>query len=330
MFSYRSILKQAWNIAWGHKYLWLFGLFASIAIASGSFEHQMLITNFQSGALEGSYYHLSIIVTVLQALGMFLIGLVRLFSYDFITIINTLTVLIITLAIIIAFIWLAVSSQGALVASAKKLITAKKKPSILSLRENLTEGHNHFWPILWLNVLVKVLIVMLLAIVSLPLVSLAAKSADLLVALYTIAFIVFIPLAVGLSLMIKYAIAYIVLDKEDISSALGKSWQLLTKNWLISLEMGLILFLISFVVGFILIFLLSALVFPYFVFAANYGIGWLIVLLAFLALTLILFASALLATFQISAWTSLFLELKGGRGEAKLERMFKQKKTSKR
>lgn len=326
MFSYRSILKQAWNIAWGHKYLWVLGLFASVAIASGSFEHQLLIKNFQEGALEGSYYNLGIIVTALQALGMFLIGLVRLFSYDILTIINTLTVLIITLAIIITFIWLSISSQGALVIAAKKLISAKKKVSVISLRENLTEGHNHFWPILWLNVLIKVLMVILLAIVSLPLVSLAAKNLDLLALFYTIAFIIFIPLAVGLSLMIKYAIAYIVIDKEKLSQAIAKSWNLLTKNWLISLEMGLILFLLSFVVGFVLIFLLSISVFPYFVFAINFSIGWLIVLLTFLALTLILFVSALLSAFQISAWTSLFLEINSGRGEAKLERIFKQKK----
>ena len=30
MFSYRALFRQAWEITWRHKYLWFFGLFASL------------------------------------------------------------------------------------------------------------------------------------------------------------------------------------------------------------------------------------------------------------------------------------------------------------
>ena len=90
--------------------------------------------------------------------------------------------------------------------------------------------------------------------------------------------------------------------------------------------MGIILFIISFLAGLGLLILIAIFIFPYIVFAINYGLAWLIVILMILALTLVLFVGSLLTTFQISSWTSLFLELKEGRGEAKLERAFKKKK----
>jgi hypothetical protein len=90
--------------------------------------------------------------------------------------------------------------------------------------------------------------------------------------------------------------------------------------------MGIILFIISFLVGLALLVLIAIFIFPYIVFAINYGLAWLIIVLMLLALTSILFVGSLLTTFQISAWTSLFLELKAGRGEAKLERAFKKRK----
>jgi hypothetical protein len=325
MFSYRLIIKQAWNIAWKHKYLWLFGLFASIVAASGSFEYQLLTGNFQAGALENSYYYLNVLLVGLQSLGLFIIGFIKLFSYDILTIINTLTVLIIVLTLIISFIWLSVSSQGALVAASKKLILNKKRSSDLNIRKLITIGHENFWSVLGLNLLVKLAIAIILSIISLPLIALATKYSTYLTLIYTLAFLVFIPLAVACSLMIKYAIAYKVLDGKDFLNSIKKSWELFQKNWLVSLEMGIILFLISFLIGFLLLLALLLVIFPYFIFAIDYGIIWLIILLAALALSLILIVGSFLTTFQISAWTNIFLKLKKGDGLAKLERIFKRR-----
>ncbi|MFA6416692.1 MAG: hypothetical protein WCW61_00705 [Patescibacteria group bacterium] len=325
MFSYRSILKQSWNIAWKNKYLWLFGLFASIAAASGSFEYQVLANGLQSSALENSYSHINGLVLVLSAFGSFCAGFWNLFSYDIFTIINTLTVLIITLTLIVTFVWLSISSQAALVVSAKKLIVAKKKTPILNIRENLAKGHLHFWPVLGLNILIKVLVGLALFIMSVPLLFLAVNGSAYLAGVYVLSFIIFTPIAVSLSLIIKYAIAYNVLNDESFCASLKKSIKLFGNNWLMSVEMGIILFIISFLAGFLLLVIISIFIFPYLVFAANYGLAWLLVFLMFIVLALILFTGAILTTFQVSAWTDLFLELEEGRGEAKLERMFKKK-----
>ncbi len=324
MFSYRTLLKQAWNITWKYKPLWLFGVFASIAAASGSFEYQILINNFQNGALESSYYHLGMFLLILKTIGGFILGLISLFSHSIIDIINTLTVLIITGTIIAAFIWLSITSQGALVINAKKIINNKKKPENIDIKEGFTQGNNHFWQIFGFNVLAKFAIAVILFIISLPLVFLASKASGLLATVYTLAFVIFIPLAIAASLILKYAIAYLVLENEDFCPAFKKAWRLFIKNWLVSLEMGVILFLVSFLVGFIILAILSVFIFPYFVFALDYGIGWLIITLALISFFLLLVSSAMLSTFQISAWTGLFLDLRNNRGLAKLERLFKR------
>jgi len=325
MFSYRSILKQSWNIAWRHKYLWLFGLFASIAAASGSFEYQVLANGLQANALENSYYHINSLLIVLSDIGSFLLGFVSLFSYDIFTIINTITVLIITITLIVAFVWLSISSQAALVIGSKKLLLAKKKPAALNLRETIAKGHQNFWPVLGLNVLIKLLIGLSLFVMSVPLLFLALKGSGYLAAIYTLAFVIFTPIVVSLSLIIKYAIAYNVLNHKSFTTSLKESLKLFMNNWLISVEMGVILFIISFLVGFLILAIISIFIFPYLVFAANYGLAGLIVLLLIIALMLVLFVGSLLTTFQISAWTGLFLELEEGRGQAKLERVFKKK-----
>lgn len=326
MFSYRSILKQAWNITWQYKYLCIFGLFATVAAASGSSEYQFIVTSLQSGVVEGSYYHLGVLLVILKTIGLFLMGITKVFSYNIVIILNAITVLAIVTALISAFIWLAITSQAALVSSSKKIITAKKKLGRLSLRALLTEGHQHFWRVLSLNVLAVLVISLLLSIMSVPLVIMAERGSEYLAIIYTIGFMVLVPMAVTCSFILKYAIAFQVLDNTGFYASLKKSWELFTKNWLVSLEMGLLLFIISFLSSFVLLLILFFFIYPYFVFALAYGITWLIIFLTTLALVITLAFGAFLTTFQISSWTGLFLELKRSRGESKIERIFKKRK----
>ena len=325
MFSYRLIIQKALNIAWQHKYLWLFGLFATIVAASGSFEYQFLSGNLQAGSLENPYFYLNLVLIGLESLGLFLLGILNLFTYNILTIINTLTVIIMVTALIASFVWLSISSQGALFSASKELIINGKKKVALNLQKLITTGHNNFWPVLGLNLIAKLAIIIILSLISLPLIILATKTSISLTFIYTLAFIILAPLAIACTIIVRYAIAFKVLDAEDFVGSIKKSWLLFKNNWLVSVEMGLILFLINFAVGFLLVIGLSILVLPYFIFAIDYGIVLLIIILALIALFLILSLGAFITTFQISAWTNIFLELKKGNGQAKLERIFARK-----
>ena len=142
---------------------------------------------------------------------------------------------------------------------------------------------------------------------------------------YTILFVVFVPIAVSLSLIIKYAISCRVLENKSVITSLENGWNLFKKNWLISLEVALILFIISFFSSFLILIIISILFFPLLWLSIVFSIGWLSFLMIFLSLVVAVLFGSLLTTFQIATWTDLYLHLKDNKGVAKLERIFQKK-----
>ncbi len=326
MFSYRAILKQAWIITWKHKYLWFFGLFASLAIASGGVEHQFIATSFNQNLINGSFYFLNYFLAFGLLMQNLWSGIVELFSYDLLTIVNTLTVALTALILIATFIWLTFTSQAALVIGIKKIVSAKKKDAVLSIREGMTKGHKHFWSVLSLNLLAKVLICASLFIIGLPLLFMLVSKSYIAIILYTLFFVVFVPIAVSITLIIKYAICYRVLDDESFVLSIEKAYKLFKKNWLISIELAIILFIISFLAGFLLLALGYIFIVPLFLVGAMLKATWLMSLMIALGFIILVVFGSVLTTFQVSTWTNLFLLLKDNQGAAKLERIFKRKK----
>ncbi len=325
MFSYRSILKQAWFIAWKNKHLWFFGLFASLAVAGGSMEYQFMTQSTSQGLINGSYGILDKLLAFSNLLQQVGLGILDLFHQDFFTILNTLTITLLTLTIICLFVWLAISSQAALVDSVKKLMSAKKKTVNLSIRSGLTEGNHHFWSVLGLNIFIKILIGFAFFIVSLPLLFLALSDQPSFIIAYTILFVIFVPIAVSLSLIIKYAISCRVLENKSIVSSLNYAWRLFKKNWLISLEVALLLFIISFLASALLLIIIGVFFFPLLWFSLAFSMPWLTIVIILLALVLAALFGSLFTTFQVCAWTDLYLQLKDNKGKAKLERVFHKK-----
>ncbi len=324
MFSYRSILKQAWNISWKHKYLWFFGLFASLAVAGGTMEYQFASQGLGQGLINGSFDKLDWLLAASLILQSLWAGLVNLFNQNIFTILNTFSVTLLLLTFLAVFIWLAISSQAALVNNVKKIINSKKTPDISSVRDGLTAGHQHFWQVLGLNILIKLLIGFCFFIISLPLLLMTLNDSPWFVILYTIFFVIFIPIAVSLSLIIKYAISYHVLEDKSFISSLEHGWKLFKRNWLISLETALLLFAINFLASFVLLLILFILFFPLILVSLLFSLTWLVFILFALSLLVTIVFGSLLTTFQVSAWTDLFLKLRENQGLAKLERFFKR------
>ncbi|MFA6994858.1 MAG: hypothetical protein WC249_00400 [Patescibacteria group bacterium] len=322
MFSYRSLLKQAWIITWRNKYLWFLGLFAALVTGGGAWEYQMLSQSLNQGLINSSYYQLSSVLAISDLAKNFLLGIVNLFQYDFLTIINIFSALLITVAILCFFIWLAVVSQAGLIYDVKKILNNKKKEQKLSLRDSLTAGHDHFWSVLSLNLTIKVITAFIFFIISLPLLFLAIKDLSILAVIYTILFVIFVPISMGSSLMINYVIAYRVLNNYSFIVSLEKGAVLFKNNWLISLEMGVILFIINFLASGLILIILSLLLLPLLLLGLILNLTWLTTLIIFFALIIIVIFGSALTSFQIATWTSLFLRLNDKGGIAKLERLF--------
>lgn len=325
MFSYRFLLKQAWQITKKYKFLWFFGLFATITAAGGSWEYSLISQLSGQNLIDGSYLQLEKIMAVFDLIGNFGSGLLSLFTNDFWSVLDAITLLIISAIIIVSFLWLAICSQGALINSLKKILTSKKKVFDANIRENMAIGNTNFWPILGLNILIKLFVGFSFFIVSLPLLILAINDNQVLPSLYVILFIIFVPLATGFSLLIKYAISYQIFEGKGFIKSLEKGVKLFKKNWLVSLEMAIILFIISFIASLAFVLFLSIFLLPIFLFGLFYSGTWLSLLALLLAIVLITIFGAILTTFQISSWTSLFVALEEKGVLAKIERVFRKK-----
>jgi len=326
MFSYRSLLKQAWDIIWKHKYLWFFGLFASLTAIGGSVEYQLISQKFNQDLAGGTYIGLNSLFLLGEFCQNILAGLINIFQYNIWFILNFLTFLLLSLTLLSVFVWLAITSQAALVYKVKKILTSSKKLANLGIRQGLTVGHQHFWTVLGLNILIKFLISLAFFIISLPLLFMFFSDTSVLVFIYTLLFVIFVPIAVSLSLLIKYSIAYHVLEDKPLIASLEAGWELFRNNWLISLEMAIILFIINFLVGVVVLLILSLFVFPLFWAGLSLGMMGLIIITLFVALIIMIAVGSSLTAFQIATWTTLFLRLKKNDGLAKLERLFNKKK----
>lgn len=325
MFSYRKTIKQAWEITTKSRHLWLFGLFAAITAAGGSWEYSLIAQNFGSNLLDSAYLQISQAMSVMEVFGNFFRGIANMFASGFWDGLNALSILLFSLTIIVSFVWLGISSQGALINSLKSILSGKKKGQEIRYRENMAVGHKNFWPVLALNLSIRFLVCLAFLIVALPLLLMALKDSIWFALSYILLFIILVPLVTGISLAIKYAIAYQIFEGRGFVDSFEKGVKLFIKNWLVSLEMAVLLFLLSFVASLALVIAGGIILVPLFVFGVMMNALWISMLTVFIAILIVIFFGAILSTFQISAWTSIFVSLKDKGVLAKLERLFGRK-----
>ncbi|HNX10631.1 MAG TPA: hypothetical protein PKI61_00620 [bacterium] len=325
MFSYRQILKQALRISWKNKFLWFFGLFASL-LSIGA-EYQILSRPSSSQAAMtwfGSLYNFI-------NSGLFSTKVFSNIGYLFKTQPGATTIFLFIfiafLVLVVFLIWLAVTSQVALVKNSEKIINDPKEKLEPAARWHLRFAHKQFWPVFGYNLISKVLVNVAITLVSLPLLfPLVNRFA--VNTIYLILFIIFIPVAICISWVIKYAIAFLVLKNEKFSVALVQGWRLFRKNWLITVESGLLLFAVNFLATFAVLLACLVVAIPFIILAAAFlylfsvSAFWVMVILGFLTLTVfVVICGSLLTTFQTVAWTDIFMKLNSGLGKSKMERL---------
>ena len=323
MYLYRTILKQSLKSTWENKYLWFFGLFA--ALLGGSGEFQILFHRFDN-VNQGLFPSLRQFIET----GIFSPSAIRnlgvLAREQTFSLFIVLSLLLISLILVIFIIWLTVVSQAAIVNNTARIKTSKKH----NLKEGLEAGMNNFWPILALNAFLKLVIFVIFLVLSLPIIaSLATNDFTSTGIIFIVSFLFYTPLVIMLSFIIKYAVAFVIIRGDNFLASLRHGWKLFINNWLLSVEMAFILFFINFVVALVFLLLLLILSVPFlfvillFAKAGFVLYTWTVLMAAviFYFIT-ILFMGSFLAVFQINAWTSLFIELIGRGGTAKLSRWF--------
>ena len=130
-------------------------------------------------------------------------------------------------------------------------------------------------------------------------------------------FIVLVPLALAFSLLMNYSIAFVVIKDQKMLEALKNGWKLFKNNWLISVEMAFMLFLINFLFTLVIMFVS----YLFFIIFINVFSLAMLPLGALVLLLFILMAGCALTTFQITAWTDLFIKLRQNKISSHLERL---------
>lgn len=323
MSLYRKVLKQALVLSWHYKYLWFFGLFAVLIGNSG--EYEVFVRGLSGDLGQGFSDSLSRLISADLFSGQALSAINDLFAQDAFSFILFIIITLVILVMVGFLIWLSVASQAALVNNSAAIISGKKN----SFKDGIEKGAKVFWPVFGLNIASKVIIAILFMIIGLPIFLTAGRAGSVSASLfYLVLFVIFVPLAVSVAFLIKYAIAYVVIKDNDFFTAVKNGWRLFADNWLVSIEMALALFFINFLLGLAVILAVLILAVPLlflsliFYYLASFVGFWLIVTLSlFIFVVLIAVSGSAITTFQISAWTGLFIELVGRGGTSKIIRL---------
>lgn len=325
MFSYRKVLGQAWKITKQYKKLWIFGFLAFLLSAGGEYKIITKLLNEEYGA--GVYEKM--VSSSIFLSPVFWADLYQLCLSNPKEGIAILLMIIMMAAVLFGLLWVCIRSQIALVKWTKNYLNSKntdKKPSVW---EELSTKDRSFWRVLGINILIDVVITFAFTLLSLPLILLYFQDSNLAILAYTIFFIIFLPLALSFSLIAKYAIVAIALEKKTLVASIENGCKLFKKNWLVSLEMALLLFLINFFIGLLGVLLLSAILLPIILTLLVFNLIFPLYLFVLVTFILLVIFAALLMTFQTASWTILYLELKNEGIKAKLERIFTSKKQKK-
>ena len=325
MFLYRDILKKSLKISWQHKYLWFFGLFASLVGGSSNFRMSFSkVSEDWNENIFASFAHM--IRSGVFGGGLFT-NLARLFEKNPLSAVIFVVFSLIFIVLAMFLLWLAIVSQIGLISNSAKIIKSNGKDRKTTIKEGIEVGMRNFWPVLGFNLIIGAVIFFLAVFIGLPLIYITAKASTAVNLLYFLSFIVFVPFALILSFLLKYAICYIVIKKEKAIDSIGRAWKLFAKNWLISIEMALLLFFIDvlFIVATGVIILVMAIPYLFIAFGlaslVSINLFWIMFITGIIfAVILIILGGSMLTTFKLTAWTELFLQLSGKGGLSKIVR----------
>lgn len=296
MYTYRQIFFQAFRVVWNNPIIWFFGLFAALLgsinglemiLGSYTFSGEGIISSFFSGLAEGGLFTYGGVSGFAQVLAT---NPVAVFALAIVS--------LLLIAATIFIIWLVTVSLGALIAKAIAFSKNKK----LSLTEAMQIGIDRFWRILALNLGIR-LFVWLIVMATVGLAAIIGRSALSFIA-YIISYCLLLGLTIIIAFIANYAICGVILRNWKLGQSLNSAAQIFRQNWLLSIELSIILFLISTGVNSFLWFFLAWALYS----SISIFISFPLALLTIgLLLTLIFIAVEILLTiFQWSVWALVF------------------------
>ena len=270
-----DIIRDSFKLAWKHKYLWLFGLFAGGGI---SFNLPIDSSESSLGQYEQAYEWL------LAALAL---------------------VILVGLAVFVIVMILHVISKCALIYNVYQIETN----GVHGLGDGWDFGLKRFWTMLGLTFLQFIVLFAFILV----LIVIAVLMFFIATVLGFLSLLVVLPsLLAGVVLVVMiwtYAERFVILERRGVIEAIGDGWSLLRSQWRPSLTMGLVKFAITAAAGIGVMGVAAVLILPavpmWFASPALAVVYGIVVLLPLMILT-----GAYFGTFDYAAWTKTFLLLR--------------------
>lgn len=303
---YRNILSESWKITLERKWLWIFAFLASILSSGGVYEvafrglkNIKQSANFLQQVLSGSLPGYDTIVQYIQQLA----------QSDATQIQTVLTIA--TLAFFL-FIFVSVCAQGVVLLS----VRGKHK----TLNEQIKKSKSLFWPLFGINLISKLLVLLFMFLSTLILLLFMTETNLLYSVISFASFFLFLIATIIISSVSILSFVSIAKHDHTMIDAIHESLIIFKKNWIVCLEMGVLIFFISTLAAMVNIGIVLLLTLPYsLIIMVSLMSGsaplylFLLVLGTVFVLVLTALISALVTQFSFAAWT-LFYEraTKGG------------------
>ena len=319
--TYRDALSASWRLAWHHKNLWPFGLFALMLGQFGFLEIATKVWAVKTRVLsdvwvvgQGIFSH----ATWIQ--------LKELLTGSAANWIWAVWLLIILVGLALSLLVVSTVCQGALVYVGAKY--AKLRIRFPSEKTAWHMGVRHFWRVLTLNIVRKFVVwVSAFAVAELAIFLAIEQSAWL-----WVGFVGALILGMVVSIITMYATGYAVVEEYTFPASFNAGVRLFLRHPLVSLEVGLITFLLNLglmvfgMLAILYVFLLPNLL-------ANYVLLWIpipflgqtigvISYALFLALSLA--AGAVFSVFSTSVWAFLFSRMHHGKVTSSVLRLIRR------
>ncbi len=296
MYTYRQIFKQAFKVAWQNPNVWFFSFFAvflggDLIFSSYNFGIDRILFAFLDGLQAGGLFSLS-----------GLSGALKVFFSHPLFLFLIILIFLLLLGLVVLTVWLAVVSQSALISQVVSVTKGKR----LSWRAGFNFGLIKFWPVLGLNVLLRIITWSLAGITIL----LSAIKFPGYLLIFIVLFDILLVIELTISFIGRYAICGVILRDWSFKESITLALEIFKKNWLLSLEIAIILFLISFLVNGLLFIILPFLLLTFLGVYAGFTFGLILLLLALVII--FLFIEIILVTFRWGSWVLVF-ELIAGR-----------------
>lgn len=329
MSTYKQLFQESLAIVWRMKTLWILGFFA--ILFSGSVEGDLYF-NFLTNSKNPIYDLVQISST-----GVFNQDFLINFQNSFLKDVNSSSVMIfVFFGIVILLLLILVLSITSQLVIMKKTGDSLKLANIKNINiadliiNGVKEVKSGIFSAALLNIAFKIIVFIVFILITLPVMMSVDKPGLIYDLWYLLSFIILLPSTIIFSFFIRYATAGIAIHGLNLKEAISNSWRILKNNWLISVEVSFMVFLINIFSVFIILLILAAVIIPLWLIAMSvfevfgpklyvFSIGFSYLLLFFVYLT----CSAILSTFNVVVWANMYQKLNKNNISGKIKNFFR-------